>query len=348
MTNNAVAEGPSRSFIVHTSTSQIGGAEASLLELFHNASETPFFILPGEGALCQALSQRGISYKILPWPKGLAKMTQSNWMALPLVLITLFPYLLRLKRETAFSQTILSSGFKSHCTCLLLSAWMGPRLLFDIRDFLRPKWIRKGFACASRLFGNRIRTNSKRVGSDYPESQFVYPIVKTHREVVFKRGQTGKRVIAHLAFFAPYKGQDLFLDCVKTLVDAGLDAEFWMIGDVIYPAKFYSEYGKKILEKIEKLGLVNHVKMLGRIHGGENIQSLLEQVDLLLHCTREPEPYGRAVMEALLCGCQVICHRESGVCEVAQVSLDFPAWVNPIKALLGPNYIQLHLNEIKI
>ncbi len=135
------------------------------------------------------------------------------------------------------------------------------------------------------------------------------------------------------------------MDCARDLLLAGVDAEFWIIGDVIYPAVEYLRYRERVFSKAIGLGLSDQVRFLGKVGNEEEVQALLEQTDLLIHCTHQPEPFGRSVMEALLCGCEVICHRESGVCELTTTSPDFPAWAKGLRPRLGSEYVRLTLPE---
>jgi glycosyltransferase involved in cell wall biosynthesis len=337
------------SLIVHNSNSEIGGAEASLLAAVAAMAGSglnghrPLFLVPAEGGLSRAVEMRGWEWRVAAWPKGLAALTQSRWFALPLVLPGLIPYLFRLRREFRGAGTVWSSGVKSHGACLLLSPWLRDRLLFDVRDFLRPPALRKAIAWACLRFGCRVAANSRAVAADFPAAEVRYPRVELRRPPVDRRGKNGKRIIAHLAYFAPYKGQDLFLACARKLLDAGVDAEFWVIGDVIYPAGAYARYREELYALAGRLRLNSHVRFLGKVDGGEEVQGLLEQTDLLLHCTRDPEPYGRAVMEALMCGCEAVCHKDSGVVEVTETTGDFPGWMAPLREALGPGYVRVSL-----
>lgn len=338
-----MASQPSRPLIIHNSNPQLGGAETSLLAAVAETGLKPIFIVPAEGSLSRAIAARGWEWRVLPWPKGLASLTQSRWYALPFILPWAIPYLFRLRREFIGAGEVRSSGVKSHAACLALSPWLGSRLLFDVRDFLRPAVLRKAIAGAARRFGCRVSANSRAVASDFPSAGISYPRVGLARPPVSRRGMGGRRIIAHLAYFAPYKGQDLFLSCARKLLDAGVDAEFWIIGDVIYPADAYARYRERIYETVARLRLANHVRFLGKVEGGEEVQVLLERTDLLLHCTREPEPFGRAVMEALLCGCEAICHQGSGVVEVTDSGSGFPEWMRPLREALGPEYVRVTL-----
>lgn len=350
-----------QSLIIHTSTANLGGGEQSLLEWIDFEKIVPHFIVPDFGPLSTALETRKLSFEILGWPAGLQTLSQKKFFRFPIVLLGMFHYTLQLVRIINSPKNrdsiIWSSGIKSHCFCLLLSPWLRKRLVFDIRDFIKPSGIKKMLALSMRLFGCRANVNSKAVGKDYSFAKVVYPIVNgiqfdqstevflSQRATGLSTTSTNKKIITHLAYFAPYKGQDLFLECARKLLDANVNTEFWLVGDVIYPAPEYARYREKIYTLLDKLKLREHVRFLGKISDRKAIEEILKQTDLLLHCTLEPEPYGRSVMEALQNGCEVICHRGSGVCETTDVYTQFPTWAKGIESLLGPNYVSLKLRS---
>jgi glycosyltransferase involved in cell wall biosynthesis len=267
-------------------------------------------------------------------------VTQRNWLALPLALPGLPGYLRRLRAELEGAETIWSSGVKSHAACLFLAGRFKNRLVFDVRDFVKPRALRRAMARAALRHGCKVTANSKAVAADFPGAAVVYPEVRLARPVAPKRG-VGKKIITHLAYFAPYKGQDLFLTAARRLLDAGVDAEFWVIGDVLYPASHYARYRERVYALAARLGLTSRVRFLGKAEGREAVQALLEQTHLLLHCTREPEPFGRVILEGAMCGCEVVCHRGSGACEVMEAAPDLQGWLAPLREILGPDYVQV-------
>lgn len=143
MIPGALASPPSRPLVVHNSNPQLGGAETSLLAAVAETGLNPVFLVPAEGSLSRAVGERGWEWRVVPWPKGLAGLTQKRWYTLPFLLPWMIPYLFRLRREFGGTGPVWSSGVKSHAACLALSPWLGSRLLFDVRDFLRPPVLRK-------------------------------------------------------------------------------------------------------------------------------------------------------------------------------------------------------------
>jgi glycosyltransferase involved in cell wall biosynthesis len=343
---HAASPDPARpvSLLVHCSTHQVGGAEASLLEAVARKGVKPLFLVPAEGPLSEAVKARGWDCKVVPWPRGLDGVTQRRLWRLPSVLPGLPGYLLRLHAEFRRAEAIVSSGVKSHGACVLLSPLHGKRVRYDIRDFIRPERLRRLIAASARRFGSAVTANSAAVAADYPGAEVAYPEVRLDREPVRRAAsgaEGGRRVITHLAYFAPYKGQDLFLHYAKRLLESGLDAEFWIAGDVIYSSSSYLRYRDNVYALAAKLGLVTKVRFLGEVKGRAAVQDLLERSDLLLHCTREPEPFGRAVLEAVLCGTEAVCHKGSGVCEVTVPTRDFPGWMEPFGKVLGEEFVRV-------
>jgi glycosyltransferase involved in cell wall biosynthesis len=150
-----------------------------------------------------------------------------------------------------------------------------------------------------------------------------------------EEGSQGRRIITHVAYFAPYKGQDLFLEFAAACLQGGLNAEFWLVGEVLYPAPEYVAYAERLRARASEPDLAGRVKFWGGLRAPQVLR-LLEQSHLLVHCTREPEPFGRTLIEALLCGCEVVAHRGSGACEVAHVMEGLPVWLpEAAQAVLG-------------
>lgn len=323
---------------------RLGGAERSLYEWLLRQDERPHLICTSKGEW-EALAQKhGWEMTVIPMPEPL-----QNWswrgrggrgravLAGMTGLAALPGYGWRLAqvlwRHDLRILPVRTLGAKSHALGLMLLPWLRGRWQIDVRDFLRPRFLREVYARLARRGWARIITNSRAVAADYAFAgqrpgavDVVYPRIALARPPKPAQAASGPRIITHAAFFAPYKGQDRFLEFAAACLKGGLDAEFWLIGEVLYPAPEYAAYAARLRERASAQDLAGKVHFLGRL-SGQVVLERLEQSHLLLHCTREPEPFGRILIEALVCGCEVVAHRGSGACEVTRVSEALPAWV---------------------
>lgn len=335
---------------------RLGGAERSLYEWLLRQGERPHLICPSDGEWGALARKHGWEMTVIPMPEalqnwswrgrdgrsglngqsggalsGLARFASLAGLAVLPVYVWQISRILT--RNDLKNLQVRTLGAKSHALGFLLLPWLRGRWQIDVRDFLRPKFLRTLYAMSARWGWAHIITNSRAVAADYAAAsqrpgavEVVYPRIALAHPPKPAQAASGPRIITHAAFFAPYKGQDRFLEFAAACLRGGLDAEFWLIGEVLYPAPEYAAHAARLRKRASAQDLAGKVHFLGRLASHEVI-ARLEQSHLLLHCTREPEPYGRILIEALLCGCEVVAHRGSGACEVTKVREALPAWV---------------------
>lgn len=354
--------------VAHSSARERGGAERSLLAalLKDFPREDILYLLPGDGAQAERLRREGIAFHFLPWPaclEGRSRLSGSFLSFLAsagLGLPDLLRYLHRLWTSVPPGALFVSSGLRSHLLSLPLlyvSFLTGRRspVLFDIRDFIRPVRLRRLLAFAIRTGGGRVRVNSRAVGRDFPGAEVVYPLgVGDPPEVRMapggkEDGAAAPRLrksrpwrLTHLAYFAPYKGQERFLRLALRLKEAGVPALFRLAGDVIYDAESYHRYREGLRRCRREWGLEEKVEFLGAL-GEEEVARLLRETDILVHCTEEPEPFGRVLLEALRAGCRVVCHEGSGACELLEVLPQMGPDLAFLRRELPPCYVEVVL-----
>ncbi len=345
--------------LVVCSQPHLGGGELSLLEDLENRASDPslHFLIPSRGKLSQAVSEKGWSYSFLSRNPVFDRISQrdsgksffSLALFVPAAMLFGMVGVVRLALRCRGRDRILSHGLRSHVQLLVLAPALRERLIFDIRDFIQPLWLRKMISAVARVCGCRIRVNSHAVGRDYSRAEVVYPRVKFTPSPA-TRGK-GRLVMTHVAFFAPYKGQDLFLLTARKAIDAGIDADFWLVGDVIYPQKVYAQYRESVYRLAKNLNLEGRVRFWGAVDdrgSSPSVAELLAGTDLLLHCTREPEPFGRVIVEGIRAGCEVICHRDSGACETLRVHPDFVTPFHALRNFLPPEFVRVTSEEKRL
>ncbi len=119
----------------------------------------------------------------------------------------------------------------------------------------------------------------------------------------------GKFVVGHFSRLSPWKGQHILIDA---LCQCPQDVVVILVGDALFGEQ---EYVKYLHEKVIALGLENRVKFLGF---RANIPQLMAVCDLVAHTSTAPEPFGRVIIEAMLCGKPVVAAQAGGAIELVQ------------------------------
>lgn len=111
----------------------------------------------------------------------------------------------------------------------------------------------------------------------------------------------------YLGRIASWKGPDLAVQCVRQLRAEGIDATLTIVGG----AHFGEDAYRRRLER-EVSGLPG-VRMTGHL---EDVASVLDSHDLLLHSSRRPEPFGQVIVQALAAGMPVVAPDAGGPAEI--------------------------------
>jgi glycosyltransferase involved in cell wall biosynthesis len=119
----------------------------------------------------------------------------------------------------------------------------------------------------------------------------------------------GKFVVGHFSRLSPWKGQHILIDA---LCQCPQDVVVILVGDALFGEQ---EYIKDLHQKVTALGLENRVKFLGF---RADIPQLMAVCDLVAHTSIAPEPFGRVIIEAMLCGKPVVAAQAGGAIELVQ------------------------------
>ncbi len=109
-----------------------------------------------------------------------------------------------------------------------------------------------------------------------------------------------------------WKGHKVFLDAIHLLKGAhlGIDLKFYIVGDV--PGKDKSYY-QELEEYAQKKGVDDMVIFTGY---RSDIASLMQQMDMVVHTSIDPEPFGRVIIEAMASAKPVIATAIGGPLEI--------------------------------
>ncbi len=116
--------------------------------------------------------------------------------------------------------------------------------------------------------------------------------------------------IGLLGRIVPWKGQHIFLEAAKQLTDRGVKAHFQVIGAPLFGE---AEYEAQLRQQAVSLG--DRVSFLGF---RSDVPELLRGLDILVHCSVTPEPFGQVVIEGMAEGLPVVASDGGGVQEIIE------------------------------
>jgi glycosyltransferase involved in cell wall biosynthesis len=121
-----------------------------------------------------------------------------------------------------------------------------------------------------------------------------------------------------LGTFARWKGHDVFLRALSQIRAAGVRG--YIIGEPIYETAASQFSMRELQELCAAHGLTGAVGFTGRIH---DAPGALRELDVVVHASTEPEPFGLVIAEAMACGRPIIVSRAGGAAEIAQAGALF-------------------------
>jgi glycosyltransferase involved in cell wall biosynthesis len=116
-------------------------------------------------------------------------------------------------------------------------------------------------------------------------------------------------VIGHFSRLSPWKGQHIL---IEALTHCPENVTAILVGDALFGEQ---EYVQQLHNQVAKLGLEKRVKFLGF---QADIVPLMKACNLITHTSISPEPFGRVIVEAMLCGKPVIAAKAGGAIELIE------------------------------
>ena len=133
---------------------------------------------------------------------------------------------------------------------------------------------------------------------------------------------------------SPWKGQHVFLAALaEAFGEPPVRAR--LIGSAMFGEQAYEV---ALQAQIQQLGLQERVELRGF---REDIWAELAELDLAVHCSTLPEPFGQVVLEAMAAGVPIIASAEGGPAEIIRHGVD--GWLVPPRDPAALAAAMLHL-----
>jgi len=339
----------------------LGGAEWILLDLLAVLRVTrpdwPLHLIAGgDGPLLEAASKLGVETHMLPIPPtlsglgdsslgtgqvGRTKRMFSTARKAGAALTELPGFVRRLSRllKSIDPQLVHSNGLKCH----LIANHALPRdvpVVWHIHDFLSSRIVvgkalrrltrRPQLAIAishavaqdtsQTLPGLRVETVYN--GIDTDAFTPAGPVCETLDSLAgMPAASPGTIRVGLVATYARWKGQDVFIDAMERLAKRGDLPPF---RSVIVGGPVYQTAGSQFSEaelrgRIRDRGLGEFV---GLVPFQRNLPPVYRALDVVVHASTKPEPFGRTIVEAMACGRAVVVSNAGGAAELFQQGVD--------------------------
>lgn len=318
-----------------TISSELGGAERSLLDLVEHAKShgprKPLVVLPRTGPLEDLLKSKDIDTCILSLPSFYESVSRKNIFSIIVFLIlgvpsyTLYYWRLHSFLEGIRPHSVHSTGIKNHILCCLLSLHTPWHYFVHLRDFIKIKPLVWFF----RLFAKKKNIHWMSA------SQAITQNLKWHipifydglsEKVFYKNSSTDLKtslglsdrtqLIGHAAALTPWKGQMLFIEAASVLLNSHKDLHFVIIGSPIYKTNHDQNYDQVLKNKVADLGLEKNIHFVPFL---KNSREIYDSLDVFVHCSLDPEPFGRVIVESVFCEKPTVAAKAGGVLEIFKV-----------------------------
>ena len=133
-----------------------------------------------------------------------------------------------------------------------------------------------------------------------------------HHQLKKQLGLDGRFIVGHFSRLSPWKGQHVLIEALGRCPE---DVTAVFGGDALFGEQ---DYVQQLHQRVAKLGLEERVRFLGfRL----DIVQLMSACDLVAHTSIAPEPFGRVIVEAMLCGRPVVAAEAGGAIELVEPSI---------------------------
>lgn len=318
----------------------LSGGEKSLVQLMAALDRTryaPLLIVPKPGPLENAVRALNIPVCFLPFPDGLAKASRRlDFLRTPLHILGLWQVSRSLKAICVANkiQILHTNSLKAHVIGSFLNL-PNLKLVWHVRDVLKPGVSRGMLRVLVKIYPHKIICISSLVAQQFGKTskiEVVHNAVQLSRRPLSKASQrllnqisasqkkhnTAKSfILACVGQIAFWKGQDIFIEAIRILRGRGVAVTGLIVGDVMFP-----EREKKFRDKLQRLLQKYQLTDVVFFTGYQSfVAPWLQLADLVVHCNREPEPFGRVLVEAMLANKVVITNSRVATWEVLAPSL---------------------------
>ena len=296
-------------------SSNLGGAELNLLDTAKLYRDSCLVALFADGSFAKALEENKIPTRILLNKPLKIYKDSSFWQSIQKTTI-LFPLIAEIIELSRNYDLIYANTQKALVVGAIASLVIGRPLVYHLHDILSLEHFsqsnRRIAVFLANRFASLIIANSQATKTAFIESGGKEQLVKViyngfdlakydingDRNTRLKQelNLEGRYIVGHFSRLSPWKGQHILIEALTHCPEATAI----LVGDALFGEQ---EYVAKLHQQTKNLELGDRVHFLGF---RSDIPQLMSMCDLVVHTSTAPEPFGRVIVEAMLCGKPII------------------------------------------
>ena len=308
-------------------TGGLGGAERVLLTLLKELRRLKpnwkITVVAGvDGPLLPAVRDLGCQAEVLAYPNKVSAL--GDWgvqskLSLIVQLVQAMPSVLRygakLRRRVQELEphVVQSNGFKMHVLGALAFRSGQFRLAWHVHDFVSNRTVMKVLLRFYGTVPKAIVAISDAVAADLRllgklgQIRTIWNSVDLSRFAAAALPEGDTIRIGLVATFARWKGHEVFLRALA-LLPKELQWRAYVVGGEVY-SRAASQYTAAELQSLSaELGLTEQVEFTGFL---ADPAGLIESLDIVVHASTEPEPFGLVIAEGMAAARAVVTSSES-------------------------------------
>ncbi len=329
---------------------RMGGSEAVLLETVRGLRRTRpewelHLISPGDGALPRAARAAGAATVALPMPPAIARFGETaafggTRAVLPLRLVPAvaavpaYQKALNGALDRIAPAVVHTNGFKAHVFAARRRA--AAALVWHLHEYVTPRRLTRRLLRHYAARCDAIVANSRSVGAD-AEAVFAGRAAQVIPNAVdldvfspdgeqtdldalsgLAPAPPGTIRVGLVAAFARWKGHAVFLEALARL-PRELQLRGYVVGGPVYDTAG-SQYSTAELATLARVrGLDGRLGLTGFVAAPAGA---LRALDIVVHASTDPEPFGLVVAEAMACGRAVVTSGTGGSAELVRDGVD--------------------------
>jgi glycosyltransferase involved in cell wall biosynthesis len=305
---------------------RLSGGEIALLRLLpHLDRVEPHVILAEDGPLVGRLHLAGISTEVMPLAdraRRLRKDSIRSGGVSTSVAAETTRYVLRLAARLRCLRPDLvhTNSLKAGVYGSVAARLAGVPMIWHVRDHIEEHYLPAPAVTLvrrmTRYLATAVVANSRSTMETLAapgEPVVIYSVLpEVLSDVpVRNRATGGPLTFGVVGRLSPWKGQDVFLRAFAQAFPGG-DERAAIVGGALFGE---DEYARLLPALAEKLGIADRVEFRGH---RADVWDELSRIDVLVHSSVTPEPFGQVILEGMAAGVPVIAAGAGGPSEILE------------------------------